>query len=117
MDVFAYLCTQAAARQELKKIDVLMVPTAAYNYTVQEIAEEEEQQHNSGKLPSRNANLGRMTNFCNLLDMCGVSVWSGVLRVTHGLFICVCTFGVIIGTGILYSGTTGKGAGAGRWQC
>ena len=32
-------------------------------------------------LPPKNANLGRFTNFVNLLDMCGVSVYSGLLRV------------------------------------
>jgi hypothetical protein len=32
-------------------------------------------------LPPKNANLGRFTNFVNLLDMCGVSVYSSLLRV------------------------------------
>lgn len=79
---------QAAARQELKKIDVLVVPTAAYNYTRAEIEEEETTPALTdmlAKLPSRNANLGRFTNFCNLLDMCGVSVYSGVMRFTQGM--------------------------------
>ena len=31
------MSVQAAARVELAKFDVLLVPTAAYNYTVQEI--------------------------------------------------------------------------------
>lgn len=31
-------------------------------------------------LPPKNANLGRFTNFVNLLDMCGVSVYSGLMK-------------------------------------
>ena len=31
----------------------------------------------------KNANLGRWTNFVNLQDMCGVSVFSGLLRLPH----------------------------------
>jgi len=76
---------RAAARIELAKIDVLVVPTAAYNYTVREIlAEEDEQDYtamlNGRAMVTKNANLGRFTNFVNLLDMCGVSVPSGVLK-------------------------------------
>lgn len=76
---------RAAARVELEKIDILVVPTAAYNYTVREImAEEDEQEYASvlsGKaMVSKNANLGRFTNFVNLLDMCGVSVPSTLLK-------------------------------------
>lgn len=78
-----HMFAQAAARQELKKIDVLMVPTAAYNYTLQEIAQEESDA-TCTTMPARNANLGRFTNFCNLLNLCGVSVWSGVMRVKQG---------------------------------
>ena len=32
---------QAEARIEMSKVDMLLVPTALYHYTVQEIAEEE----------------------------------------------------------------------------
>ena len=63
---------KALARKELDQIDVLVVPTAAYNYTINEIL----QQENQG-LGSLNANLGRFTNFVNFLGMCGVSVPSG----------------------------------------
>lgn len=67
-------------RVELAKIDVLVVPTSAYNYTVQEVqAEEEEPAYEDVTFP-KNANLGRWTNFVNLQDMCGVSVFSGLLR-------------------------------------
>jgi allophanate hydrolase len=76
---------RAAARAQLAKIDLLVVPTAAYNYTVREIMEEEDEQDYqdmlSGKaMVTKNANLGRFTNFVNLLDMCGVSVPSGLLK-------------------------------------
>lgn len=64
---------KAQARQELDKIDVLLVPTAAYNYTVKEVTEQE----GSGSV-TYNANLGRFTNFVNQIGMCGVSVPSGV---------------------------------------
>ncbi|GAB4814951.1 hypothetical protein N2152v2_001997 [Parachlorella kessleri] len=87
-DVFAGLQRlselKAAARVELAKFDVLVVPTAAYNYTVQEVQAEEDDPSLSAMLsalPPKNANLGRFTNFVNLLDMCGVSVYSGLLRV------------------------------------
>lgn len=63
---------KALARKELDKIDVLLVPTAAYNYTIKEILEQEEQ-----GIGSLNANLGRFTNFVNFLGMCGISVPSG----------------------------------------
>ena len=76
---------RAAARVELSKIDILVVPTAAYNYTVREIMEEEDEQNYQDMLTgkamvTKNANLGRFTNFVNLLDMCGVSLPSGLLR-------------------------------------
>lgn len=80
---------RAAARLELAKIDLLVVPTAAYNYTVREImAEEDEQDYvamMSGKaMVTKNAKLGSFTNFVNLLDMCGVSVFSGLLKLGPG---------------------------------
>lgn len=77
---------RGTARAELQKIDILVVPTAAYNYTVREILAEEDEQDYLAMLSGRamvtkNANLGRFTNFVNLLDMCGVSVPSGLLRI------------------------------------
>ena len=76
---------RGAARPELAKIDILVVPTAAYNYTVREIMAEEDEQDYGAMLSGRamvtfNANLGRFTNFVNLLDMCGVSVPSTILK-------------------------------------
>lgn len=76
---------RGAARVELEKIDILIVPTAAYNYTIREIMAEEDEQDYAAMLSGRamvtkNANLGRFTNFVNLLDMCGVSVPSTVLK-------------------------------------
>ena len=80
---------RGAARLELAKIDILVVPTAAYNYTVREIMAEEDEQDYRGMLSGRamvtkNANLGRFTNFVNLLDMCGVSVPSGLMKLGEG---------------------------------
>ncbi|KAL4858302.1 Allophanate hydrolase [Chlorella vulgaris] len=69
-------------RAQLAKIDVLVVPTSAYNYTVQEIQAEEEEPPYEDVSFGKNANLGRWTNFVNLQDMCGVSVFSGILRPT-----------------------------------
>lgn len=71
---------RARCRAELAKTDVLVVPTSAYNYTVQEILAEEEDPAYEDVTFSKNANLGRWTNFVNLQDMCGVSVFSGLLR-------------------------------------
>jgi allophanate hydrolase len=76
---------RGAARRELEKIDILVVPTAAYNYTIREIMAEEDEQDYGAMLSGRamvtkNAFLGRFTNFVNLLDMCGVSVPSTVLK-------------------------------------
>lgn len=54
-----------------------MVPTALHHYTVAEIEAMEK-----GQDPPHwayNANLGRFTNFVNLMDMCGVSVPTGIL--------------------------------------
>ena len=88
-DVFAGLQAltrlRAAARVELAKMDILVVPTAAYNYTVREIMAEEDEQDYVAMLTGRamvtkNAKLGGFTNFVNLLDMCGVSVPSGLLK-------------------------------------
>jgi len=66
---------KALARLELDKIDTLVVPTAAYNYTVKEILEQEIQ-----GVGTLNANLGRFTNFVNFLGMCGVSVPAGTFE-------------------------------------
>lgn len=69
---------QAKARVELAKVDLLLVPTALQHYTVQEVLEQEELAE-VATWP-RNGNLGRFTNFVNLLDMCGIAVPSGLLR-------------------------------------
>jgi allophanate hydrolase len=76
---------RAAARVQLALVDLLVVPTAAYNYTIREIMAEEDEQDYVAMLTGRamvtkNAKLGSFTNFVNLLDMCGVSVPSGLLR-------------------------------------
>lgn len=55
---------------------MLLVPTALSSYTVDEVVREE-----SAAPPkwTQNAKLGRMTNFVNLLDMCGIAVPSGLM--------------------------------------
>lgn len=62
----------------MAKVDLLLVPTALHHYTVQEI--EAEEKTNDTVTWTRNAKLGRFTNFVNLLDMCAVSVPSAVYR-------------------------------------
>lgn len=54
------------------------MPTALHHYTIAEVEATEK-----GTRPLTwpfNAKLGRFTNFVNLMDMCGVSVPSGVLE-------------------------------------
>lgn len=68
---------KARARVEMAKIDVLLVPTAAHHYTIAEVLEQE----TAPKVTwGYNANLGRFTNFVNLLDMAGIAIPSGILR-------------------------------------
>jgi len=92
VDLFEDMARQthlkARARMELEKIDVLVVPTAAYNYLIAEIQEQEIKPNltiiKSTEFLTRNANLGRFTNFVNLMDMCGVSVPSGLITLDYG---------------------------------
>lgn len=70
----------AAARQQLAAVDCLLVPTVLEHYLIQEIADTEAQPTPSWPLNAKN---GRFTNFVNLLDMCGVSVPSGLLTVDY----------------------------------
>ncbi|EIE20546.1 allophanate hydrolase [Coccomyxa subellipsoidea C-169] len=82
VDVFDALTTlnelKGRARVELAKVDFLLVPSAAHHYTVAEI-EAEEKQAEAVSWP-KNANLGRFTNFVNLMDMAAIAVPSGVLH-------------------------------------
>lgn len=65
---------KAAARAEMAKVDIIVVPTVSHYYTVKSVVEEE------NKLDgAKNTNLGRFTNFVNLLDLCGVAVPSSVI--------------------------------------
>eukprot|EP00775_Hariotina_reticulata_P014156 gene14156-14294_t len=71
----------AAARHQLGQVDCLLVPTALEHYLIQEIADTEDTATPSWPLNAKN---GRFTNFVNLLDMCGIAVPSGLLRVDYG---------------------------------
>ena len=71
---------RAAARAQLATVDMLLVPTALEHYLVEEIQEQETQVPPTWE---RNAKNGRFTNFVNLLDMCGISVPVGLLRVDY----------------------------------
>jgi allophanate hydrolase len=71
---------RAAARAQLATVDLMMVPTALEHYLLEEINEQEEQDPPTWE---RNAKNGRFTNFVNLLDMCGISVPVGLLRVDY----------------------------------
>jgi allophanate hydrolase len=53
---------------EWEKMDVMLLPTAAVHYTVDEIASDPIR---------RNNDLGRFTNWVNLLDACGIAVPAG----------------------------------------
>ena len=67
------------SRGHVRQVDFIMVPTALHHYTVEEIEATEKQPKEQLSWPF-NAKLGRFTNFVNLMDMCGVSVPSGLLR-------------------------------------
>jgi allophanate hydrolase len=83
-DVFddrARLATLAArARVEMSKLDLLLVPTALEHYLIAEINDTEDAAAPTWPLNAKN---GRFTNFVNLLDMCGIAVPSGLLRVDY----------------------------------
>ena len=76
-----------------------MVPTALHHYTIAEIESTEK-----GSEPLSwpfNAKLGRFTNFVNLMDMCGISVPSGIQRCqelsvhdSDGMPACACSLEV-----------------------
>ena len=54
------------------------MPTVLHHYTIPEI--EATEKHAATPSWALNAKLGRFTNFVNLLDMCAVSIPSGILR-------------------------------------
>src|SRR5690606_30025651 len=72
VDVFRGLHRLAELRAEAgrvwRSIDVLAVPTVPTTYTQAEMAADP---------VARNADLGRYTNFCNLLDLAAVAVPGG----------------------------------------
>jgi allophanate hydrolase len=59
---------QRQAEQLFERIDVLLLPTTATTYRIREALAEP---------LALNANLGRYTNFVNLLDMCAIAVPAG----------------------------------------
>eukprot|EP00884_Botryococcus_braunii_P008390 jgi/Botrbrau1/17552/Bobra.0166s0001.2 len=63
-------------RLQLEKVDIIMVPTALHHYLVEEV--EATEKRASPPTYPYNANLGRFTNFVNLMDLCALSVPSGV---------------------------------------
>lgn len=70
----------ARARTEMSKLDLLLVPTALENYLIDEINDTEAAAAPTWPLNAKN---GRFTNFVNLLDMCGIAIPSGMLRVDY----------------------------------
>lgn len=68
----------AEAHLQLDKVDFLLVPTALHHYTIMEV--EATEKHAETPSWPFNAKLGKFTNFVNLMDMCAVSVPSGILR-------------------------------------
>jgi allophanate hydrolase len=60
------------------QVDLLLVPTALHHYLIKEV-EATEKEADVPTYPY-NANLGRFTNFVNLMDLCALSVPSGVAR-------------------------------------
>ncbi|HVK54441.1 MAG TPA: allophanate hydrolase [Burkholderiales bacterium] len=56
------------AERALASVDILVVPTAPTIYTIEDVRREP---------ITLNANLGYYTNFCNLLDMCALSLPAG----------------------------------------
>jgi allophanate hydrolase len=55
----------------------LLTPTALHHYTVDEL--ENDEKRGAVANGAKNSNLGRFTNYMNLLDCCAVAVPSGVL--------------------------------------
>lgn len=70
----------AAARKQLAAVDCLLVPTVLEHYLLQEIADTESQTTPTWPCNAKN---GRFTNFVNLLDLCGISIPSGLLHVDY----------------------------------
>ncbi|CAK0787066.1 hypothetical protein CVIRNUC_010282 [Coccomyxa viridis] len=69
---------RAAARVEMARVDFLVVPSAAHHYTVAEIEADEKTASTASW--AKNGNLGRFTNFVNLMDMAAIAIPSGILR-------------------------------------
>jgi allophanate hydrolase len=74
---------------EAAEIDVLITPTASCNYTIAEMEKD------PVKL---NSNLGKYTNYMNLLDLCGLAVPLGGswTRTTSSTGACELPFGITL---------------------
>ena len=84
VDYFEGAYTLASLRRAtesmLSGVDALLLPTAPTHYTISQV---------SADPISKNAVLGRFTNFMNLLDLCGIAIPAGAL--TNG-----CPFGITL---------------------
>lgn len=79
-DIARMAVLRARARVQLDRFDLLMVPTALEPYLVAEVQAEESA---TPPIWPKNAKNGRFTNFVNLLDMAGIAIPSGLLRVDY----------------------------------
>jgi allophanate hydrolase len=84
VDYFEGAYTLASLRRAtesmLSGVDALLLPTAPTHFTISQV---------SADPISKNAVLGRFTNFMNLLDLCGIAIPAGAL--TNG-----CPFGITL---------------------
>lgn len=71
---------QGRARAEWDKIDVLITPTSLHHYLVEEIEKDEKKTWPA--VGAKNSNLGRFTNYMNLLDCCAIAIPSGLMTQT-----------------------------------
>ena len=61
---------------EWDKVDMIITPTSLHHYTVEELERDEKQTVPANG--SKNSNLGKFTNYMNLLDCCALAIPSGL---------------------------------------